>query len=302
MTLLLHPGFHKTATSWLQDVVFAEKRLFRSLMTHHEIDELLVRPHDLAFDAEAAKARIAGLREGGQPGIVDVISSEILSGTMFTGSRESLRLADRLRAVAGDARILLTVRSQRSIMKSVYLQYVKRGGRMSIDEFLDYKPEPGYFWFEPSVLEFDRLAETYADRFGANNVIVLPQELLKSQQPEYLGLLFQFAGVADLAQAKSITFGSERGVSPPAGGIRLMRAANILGRQPLNPEGLSSAAFLRRPFHKLAYAWTLGSDSADKAMHDSIRSRLAGRYGESNRRLQRFAPVDLRSLGYELAE
>ena len=141
---------------------------------------------------------------------------------MFSGARESLRLADRLSEVFGSAKVLLTVRSQQSIMKSVYLQYLKRGGRLSIEDYIDYQPEAGYFWFEPKVLEFDRLAHAYADRFGSENVLVLPQELLRTGKSQYLSLLFRFAGVANSA-SEPIEFGSERGVSPPASGIPLLR-------------------------------------------------------------------------------
>lgn len=300
MTLLIHPGFHKTATSWLQDVVFAESRLFRSLLTHHEIDDLLVRPHDFEFEPSVAKKKIAAKRLSGEAGTVDVISSEILSGTIFSGSRESLRLAQRLGQVFDEAKILLTVRSQLSIMKSIYLQYVKRGGRLSIEDFLDYRPEPGYFWFERRVLEFDRLAQAYADRFGVQNVLVLPQELLKRDQTQYLDLLFRFAGVPDDKMPEQFTFAAERGVSPPVSGSWLLRIANAFRRSPLNPEAMSTLGFLGGPIHRLAYRWTLGNKAATQRMDHAIRIRLAGHYGESNRRLQAFTPVDLGSMGYEI--
>ena len=302
MTVLLHPGFHKTATSWLQGTVFAERRLFNALMDHEQIDDLLVRPHDFEFDPDAAREKIAAMRLGGETGTVDVISSEILSGTMFSGSRESLRLAQRLGQVFDEAKILLTVRSQLSIMKSVYLQYVKRGGRLSIEDYLDYRPEPGYFWFERRILEFDRLARAYADRFGAQNVLVLPQELLKRNQSQYLDLLFRFAGVPDDKTPEQFTFAAERGVSPPASGIGLLRIANVFQRSPLNPEAMTTFGFLGGPVHRLAYRWTLGNDAAEQRLNHAIRTRLAGHYGESNRRLQAFAPVDLGSLGYEIVD
>lgn len=300
MTLLLHPGFHKTGTTWLQETVFAEGRLFRALLTHHEIDELLVRPHDLEFDEEAARTRIAGLRESIQSGITDVISSEILSGTMFSGSRECLRLAERLRSVIGEARILLTVRSQQSIMRSVYLQYVKRGGRLSIQDFIDYSPEPGYFWFNLRLLEFDRLAGAYAGLFGADNVLVLPQELLKTDRGAYLSHLFAFADIPEDGRAVALDFGTERGVSPPASGIPLLRTANIFQPGPLNPEAPGFLSFIGRPLHRLAYRWRIGIEGAERALNTAIEARLSGRYAMANRRLQEYAPVDLAALGYEM--
>lgn len=135
MTLLLHPGFHKTATSWLQQTVFSEERLFRSLLDHQQIDDRLVRPHDLSFDANSAKLEIDRLREEASSSPVDVISSEVLSGNILFGSRDSQAVAERLANTCSDAKVLLTVRAQKSITKSIYLQYIKRGGRLSIDDF-----------------------------------------------------------------------------------------------------------------------------------------------------------------------
>lgn len=302
MTLLLHPGFHKTATSWLQITVFAEQRLFRSLMGHEQISDLLVAPHDYAFDASAAKATIERLREGAQPGIVDVISSEILSGNILMGSRDCLTLSQRLAATCQPAKVLLTVRAQLPIMKSIYLQYIKRGGRLDIAEYLAFKPEPGYFWFDPGTLEFDRLALSYAERFGAENVLVLPQELLARDRARYLRLLCAFVGLEESEAERELGQVSARGISPPVSGIPILRIANALRQSPLNPGSPNRMNAVGNLIQSVGYRWTLGEARADKRIKQAIAARLAGRYGASNRALQHYAPVDLAALGYEMAD
>jgi hypothetical protein len=302
MTLLLHPGFHKTATSWLQTTVFAEKRLFRSLMGHGEISDLLVAPHDFDFDAAHAGAVIERLREGAQPGIVDVISSEILSGNIIMGSRDCVPLAARLAAACPPAKVLLTVRAQLPIMKSIYLQYIKRGGRLDIEEYLAFKPEPGYFWFDPGTLEFDRLVLAYAGHFGVDNVMVLPQELLARDRARYLRLLCEFVGLEESEAERELGRVSARGVSPPVSGIPILRIANMLRQSPLNPGSPSRLYGVGALIQSVGYRWTLGEAGAEKRIKQAIKDRLAGRYGASNRRLQAFAPVDLAALGYEMAD
>lgn len=302
MTLLLHPGFHKTATSWLQATVFAETRLFRSLLGHHAIDELLVRPHDLEFDAQAAQARIASLRADPQPGVVDVISSEILSGNILLGSRDSRALAERLAATCTPAKVLLTVRAQAPITKSIYLQYIKRGGRLDIEEFLSFSPEPGYFWFDPATLEFDKLAAVYAGHFGAANVLVLPQELLQKDRAHYLRLLLDFVGHPESEAERDLAQLSARGISPPVSGIPLLRMANTIGQSPFNPRSPSLLAPVGSLIERAGYRWTWGEARADRRIKQAIKAKLAGRYGPSNARLQHFTPVNLAELGYETAE
>jgi hypothetical protein len=302
MTLLLHPGFHKTATSWLQTTVFAEQRLFRSLMGHEQISDLLVAPHDYAFDADTAKSTIARLREGALPGIVDVISSEILSGNILMGSRDCATLTERLAATCQPAKVLLTVRAQLPIMKSIYLQYIKRGGRLDIAEYLAFKPEPGYFWFDPGTLEFDRLALSYAERFGTENVLVLPQELLSRDRASYLRLLCAFVGLEESEAERELGKVSARGISPPVSGIPILRIANSLRQSPLNPGSPNRMNAVGNLIQSVGYRWTLGEARADRRIKQEIAARLAGRYGASNRGLQRFTPVDLNALGYEMAD
>jgi len=302
MTLLLHPGFHKTATSWLQTTVFAESRLFRSLMSHAQISDLLVAPHDFDFNAEHARTVIAQLRGDGVPGIVDVISSEILSGNIIMGARDSLTLAARLAAACPAAKVLLTVRAQLPIAKSIYLQYIKRGGRLAIEEYLSFKPEPGYFWFDPRTLEFDRLAQTYAAHFGAENVMVLPQELLARDRPRYLRLLCGFVGLEESEPERALGRLSARGISPPASGIPILRIANLMRQSPLNPVSPSQFFALGELLQRLGYRWKLGEARANARIRRAIADALAGRYGASNRRLQQFAPVELAALGYEMAD
>jgi hypothetical protein len=302
MTLLLHPGFHKTATSWLQTTVFAEQRLFRALMGHRDISDLLVAQHDFDFDPAQARAEIARLRERTQPGIVDVISSEILSGNIIMGSRDCVPLAARLAAACPPpAKVLLTVRAQLPIMKSIYLQYIKRGGRLDIEEYLAFKPEPGYFWFDPGTLEFDRLVLTYAAHFGAENVMVLPQELLARDRARYLRLLCEFVGLDESEPERDLGKVSARGISPPVSGVPILRIANSMRQSPLNPASPSRLNALGDLIQSAGYRWTLGEARAERRIGQAISAKLAGRYGASNRRLQPFAPVDLAGLGYEMA-
>lgn len=300
MKLLIHPGFHKTGTSWLQDSVFSKEVLFNSLFTHTEIDALLVRLHDLDFDPaevhSAAKPRLAA----GQAGSIPVVSSEILSGTMFDGSRDSKVLADRLKASFPEAKILLTVRNQSSILASVYVQYLKRGGRKKFAEFLNYSCEPGYRWFVPSCLNLGQLTAYYAELYGKENVLVLPQELLARERQAYLNMLINFAsdGIAQEYEHEVDT--KHVGKSPPYSGLFLLRLGNLFGTRPLNPEAISTLSWVGTFAHKLAYSWTIGDSAARRKVMATSDTFVAGRFGKDNALLQSYCPVDLKELGYQL--
>lgn len=298
--LLIHPGFHKTATTWLQKTVFADPRVFRNLLTHEDVDAIFLQPRDGEYDPDAACAEIERRRAGAVPGQAEVISSEILSGNILYGARDRSAIADRLAALAMPAKILLTVRAQRPIAKSIYTQYVKRGGRLGLTEYLSFQPEPGFFWFEPEMLDFGSLAQIYADRFGAQNVLVLPQELLRKDSKAYLRHLFAFVGIDRPDALDELARAREHGVSPPASGLGLIRLANAFRGSPINPSSSRGMNLAGQALQSLGYRWTFGKDRADREMNALLSQALAGKYGASNAVLQRFSPFDLASLGYDM--
>lgn len=302
MTLLVHPGFHKTGTSWLQEQLFTDQRLFNKLFDHQEIWELVVRPHDFRFDPEPARAAIAARRSNAAEGRVDVISSEILCGNPLIGQRDSRVLADRLAAVTGPARIVLTVRAQGQILKSTYLQYVKRGGRMTLRDFVSYSPEPGYFFFAPELLEFHHLVEHYALAYGADNVLVLPQEILFANPPAYMRALVEFATSSPPPPDMEIPARRGVGKSPPASGIPLLRLASHFRRTPLNTDPIVRWETLGRMLFSAAYRWSWGEPKAGKAMQAEAQAVVRNHFGPSNDRLQRFCPFDLSELGYAVGQ
>jgi len=301
MPLLIHPGFHKTGTTWLQQQLFNDRNYFHSMFTHEEIDGLFVRPHDLEFSTKATLAAVDERRSKTGANTIDIISSEILSGLIFTGSRTNKSMAERLAASCGKAKILLTVRAQMPIVQSIYFQYIKRGGRLNIDDFLSYQPEPGYGWFNSSVIAFDQLASCYAELFGQENVMVLPQELLARDRPTYVDHIMRFAGGKGFGTDIKIEDRPREGVSPPASGVWLLRAGNLFKSGPMNPNAIRSLHGLGSALHSAAYRWTWGKNAAKIKMGAIIAQHLEGKYGESNRRLQTYCPVDLAGLGYEMA-
>ncbi|VAW02231.1 hypothetical protein MNBD_ALPHA04-675 [hydrothermal vent metagenome] len=299
MTLLIHPGFHKTGTTWMQEVLFKDERLFNLMFDQLETDALLVRPHDFQFSKQDATASIDARRSAADSNLIDVISSELLCGNMFSGSRDSRILAERLFAVTGPAKILLTVRAQRPMLKSVYLQYVKRGGRKSLTDFLNFEPEPGYNWFRPEIFEFHHLADHYASLFGAQNILVLPQELLIGDRQAFFEILMKFVTGEALVEGMSVSNEKGVGISPPSSAIPMLRFANLLRKTPVNPEAMTSFSGVGDLLTSLSYRMRFGRKRKDANISREIKSFADGRYGVSNTKLQSYVPVDLSDLGYE---
>ena len=297
--LLIHPGFHKTGTTFLQECVFSDERYFCSLLDHGDVDRLLLRPHDLEFDEGLAREEIARRMDPVPNSAVPVLSSETLSGNILTGARDSRALARRLHAVFPRAKILFTVRKQPALMKSAYLQYAKRGGRLKPAQFFDFNAEPGYDRFDIGVLSFDRLVDEYASLYGGENVLVLPQELLRQDQGKFLSLLFEFAGVASSPPVEG--YEGSRGKSPPEAGLALLRAANLFDSTPFQPRPAIPLPSLGRGLRSLSYRLEGRSDSKSGNLGRIVSEKCSNRFANSNRNLQKYCPIDLTPLGYDVS-
>ncbi|WP_394269981.1 hypothetical protein [Qipengyuania sp.] len=301
MTLLIHPGLHKTGTTWLQERVFTDQRIFNNLMTHEEIFDTFVRPHDFDFDPQAAQSFLEARRARGATGKVDVVSSETLCGNPLTGQRESLSIADRLVKITGQAKILITVRNQVATMKASYIQYVKRGGRKSVAQYLRFKPEPGYYFFDKKQLAYTPFVEHYAGLYGASNVLVLAQEALARYPDRYFSELITFATGKAPEPGIGLPDRSRVGASPPVSGLPLLRFSSHFRRGPLNDDPILPWEWIGSTLAGAAYRWTLGEKRASMELDLAMRAASTGLYGQSNRALQRYCPFDLEELGYEMA-
>lgn len=301
--LLLHVGYHKTATSWMQQRLFVHEHGYHQIARHREVWDNIVAPHGLLFDPEAMRAVIArGMRDL-PDGMVPVISSEILSGHPFFGGMGSDDFARRLKAIAPDARILISIRSQMRILTSVYMQYLLRGGTMGPELFFAGDPELGFYGFRPEHFEYHRLVKLYQELFGADNVHIITQESLRTEMDRATLLLARFAGNKSF-EGVLPSHRSAYAPSYPEYAVPLLRRINKLQKSVLTPAptiriGTTPDGFyrafgylLRRP----PFSWLLKGYHPVSA---HVEKTFRGRFDESNRELARIAGhyLDLSEYG-----
>ena len=292
--LLLHVGYHKTATTWLQNIVFTPEHGFCQVMDHDAIFDHVIAPHGLAFDPAPARALIAEGAAGAAPGAaVDVVSLEALSGLPYTGGRESDDYARRLAAITADrgapVTVLMTIREQTAILSSVYMQYLYRAGTESPRRFFDEDTQRGFFRFSAENFCYHRLVGLYQALFGPENVLVLPQELIAADQAAAVRLMAEVAGNAPLLEA-GWAARTERGKSYPQYAVPLLRRANYFRREALNPSPMIDLGRLGQWGYRgtgwLARRAPLPKSlTGSKPVTEYIRERFDGRFAESNRAL-----------------
>jgi hypothetical protein len=310
---LVHIGYHKTATTWLQKHLWNNEACgFASpLRKSDEIQAIIVAPHPLDFDIGACQEKLRPTIERVQERrLIPIISSERLVGSPHSGGYDSKELADRLHAVLPESRIVAVIREQRSAIWSTYKQYVRAGGVCPLNRYL-LPPSRGaarvpQFRFDH--FEYHRLIGHYRSLFGEANVLVLPYELFCSNPQSFVTQILRFAANDSGAEIPAqLPFDSHPNLGMSALSAGIKRGANrIFARDAINPaawfDSPNVATFLER--RVLA--------SVDRLVPRAIRTRLdrtakkcidslvASRYRASNRQLAAMLPWDPAEFGYDV--
>ncbi|RMH56010.1 MAG: hypothetical protein D6679_10185 [Candidatus Hydrogenedentota bacterium] len=217
---LLHIGYQKTGTSSLQDCRYGHPRVRLTLgpacgrLLWHFMEA------EDAGNLEDFENRL--LDTAGIPsGYIPVLSWERLSGEMVTG-RFWRRTAERVRRAFPAAKILITIREQSTMVESIYSQYVKMGGSLSVKEFLSASgPFQGALFRR---LKYDRLVGLYRELFGPSRVFVVLYEDLCHDVTAFLGSIWRFAGWDGVPEPAAM--GSRR-VNPRLGTFSLLAARRL---------------------------------------------------------------------------
>ncbi len=289
-TVLIHVGYHKTATTWMQRRLFTPALGYHQIMDHAAIFAHFVRPHPFAYDAAAVAAAVKAAVAAVPGDLIPVMSSEILCGNPFFGGRETMEVARRLQAAVPNARILITIREQIGAIASTYMQYLQRAGELYHEAFFSEDPVIGYTGFAHEHFHYDRFVAMYAGLFGASNVLVCNHELLVQDHLGFAQRIGDFSGRAGPLNAGALD-ADRTGVSYPELGAGLLRRINHFRTGPCGLTAVPDLGQAGDLIYRLA-GRCLRLDSVSKLMGarkpitDYVRQRYAGVFAAGNRTLR----------------
>jgi hypothetical protein len=311
MSVLIHIGYHKTGTNWLQRRFFSDPatgyRWLGKRPGRHPVRRF-VRDRPFEFDPASVRAALEPmLAEAGQEGLLPVISLERLSGSTLSGGHDSERIADRLHRVFPDGRILVGVREQRSLVVTTYMGYVLHGGAAPLAHFLD-PPRSGSFsvpWFDERYLEYDRLVGYYRSLFGAGQVLALPFDEFVEDGRGYVERIAAFAGRPVPANVLDrLPYGHREKVrTTSALTLSVVRPLNrFTPRTDVNPAPFVESRLARRLVDRLVSRDPLRSRSAgaEARLRRQVDEWAGDRFAASNRRLAELLEVDLGRYGWRV--
>ncbi|TVQ32396.1 MAG: hypothetical protein EA376_05875 [Phycisphaeraceae bacterium] len=303
---LIHIGYHKTGTTWLQKHIFSNAQAgFSQPWTRGEIIDRFVLVSPFKFDAPSTRAALApGFQTAERDGRIPVLSAERLSGNPHSGAYDGAVITERLHAAYPDAKVLICFREQRSMVASVYQQYVREGDVTSLRRYMR-PPERGRArvpMFSWDYLEYDALIRRYRELFGAEQILAMPYEWLRRDATNFVRKITEFAG-ADAIEAPP---SERRNIALSGLAVIVKRPMNLLFvRDRINPlapiDSYIVSMACRRGMEKIDRL-TPGPirryfKSCDEAR---IRQEVGDRYRGSNRRLAEMLGVDLAELGYDV--
>lgn len=309
---LIHIGYHKTGSSWLQKRIFNQENwsFVSPFSRDKEIGEMLIYVHPLDFAPKACGAYfLPRITKAKNAGLMPVISYERLSGDFQSGGYDSKEIADRLIQVFPEAKIFVVIREQKSMALSMYKQYIVDGGTNSLKRFLFPttmgKGRIPLFSFDH--LNYHRLIKYYMQIYGRENVCVLTFEAFKANRAEFLGDLFSFLGdrkvrYKDIEKANSDRVNASLSILA----LNIKRRLNwLFADDRINPNALVPSAHLEKKI-----TWYLQkvdnialarlSNSFEQKLKAQIDKLIGGIYRKSNGITSSIISKDLGKLGYDI--
>ncbi len=235
---LIYIGDYKTGTSWWQSRVLLHHPGICYLddpVSHPEVVRLmheLVDTRDLDFDADLLREKFQEVLKGIDcKGRKKVICREALSGKYPTGENAK-RTAERMRDVFGDTKILIVIREQFSMLKSIYSQYIKIGGTLCFKDFV-YSPAVSAGLLEK--VKYHKLIDFYWENFGEKNVYIGIFEKFKENNEQFVNDVLKFSGCS----TSWLPSGETIAVNPSlrVAGLELQRFLNHFLHNDMNPSG-----------------------------------------------------------------
>lgn len=307
MRILVHIGYHKTGSTFLQ------RRLFKAhpqilLVNRQVLRRKFMDVSSLIFNPAAARAWLdEEIRSQGGGKQLVVISEEELSGNIMTGGNGgffSKEMADRIHAAIPEARIVIMIRNQYDIIESVYRQYVKKGGTRGVKGFLFRRGcrfRSPMFHFDH--FEYHNLIEYYRSIFGADEVQVFLHEEMDRNAPAFYDDFHSRLGIPvarDLA-GENLKRSNER---MSFISVALSRVTNRFS----DMYSVNRHFFFHIPkFYEMCrvvYGWIdhprfiKRIDRNRSFLNNSTRDFISKYYSPSNRALAEIIGVDLESHGY----
>jgi len=210
---LLHVGFPKTASTWLQNYLQQSQKI-------NYIGKHVGGPRWCSEEVKSIRSSLQGLIEPYtteqvnkiiennlevDPKLPFVLSDEILAKPWKNNPNWVIEYAQLLNLYFPGAQILLTVRKQSDIACSLYRKHVEKFGIQSMSMRQWFEEGAGSqdinFWNRWNFLDYYE----GLSRYFTENITVIPYEMMKVDTEQYCSIITDFFGIDDIVLRSDVT-------------------------------------------------------------------------------------------------
>jgi hypothetical protein len=207
---LIHIGLHKTGTSWLQKHLFGRTdsgffplspptdshdklsgsvKYMGKYFVYDEEGQLLSPFRNRTPEIKVILQRIDLSKSG-----VPVISNERLCGNPHCAGFDAKEIGLRIVDAFPQAKMLIVIREQCSMILSTYYQFLSIGGASSLKTYMARKYEGRAPGFSLTKFFYHEIVEFYHQLYGPDRVLVLPYEMFTREPDTYLCKIAEICG------------------------------------------------------------------------------------------------------------
>lgn len=284
---LFHVGYQKCGSTFLQ------RRFFRAVdgLNYIPVNGLtygLIKADDLFYDPEETLAQIRDRFE--VPGKVNVVSHE----QFICNYQHITRTCDRLKALSPDAKVLIIIRNQPSLLQSMFQQRIRGGFGYTFHRYVTEMCQrdgtlPGLF--------FSRVIDLYKSRFGDRVRVELFERFFSEER---VRSLLAFLGIPDPEFRVDLKEKVNARYSPFSHHVQMwvnkLQGTTLQG---FDPENMVVYRGYRRLSKSIDRTIGLFAPHWELKFDEKVLEFVRIYFEEDNRELQNHFPgLDLRALGY----
>lgn len=298
---LIHIGYPKCLSSWLQKKLFIPENGYSIALDPLESKISFIDPPPFRFDVSLPEKFITNKLLATES--VPVITAESLAGNLYCGGYDAQLNADRLYQALPKAKILIIIREQRALIRSLYKTQVNWGMPQTISELLSPPKHSLSPLFNLNYLRFDGLIDYYINLYGKDQVMVLPYELFLSKPHYFVHLINKHCGISREIKQK---YSAKQKINQnrPLIDIYYDRLKNILTKTSFNYLGVLTETEQRinqrianskkqNRFPEFTKHWF--EDDFEKKVKELTHES----FFESNRNTEALIGLNLTEMGYE---
>lgn len=292
----MHIGMPKCASTWLQKHFFRPRNGFREAVSARHAYFGFI--HQGSFQWTTCRDQIDLATPDD---LVPVISAEALAGNPLTGGHDGEINLSRIHCALPEARILIIIREQEDMMRSLYKLLINFGYPYPVGLVLENQLAGNMPTFNLEYLCYHHIIGAYQKVFGADSVLVLPYEALQAEPSVFLEQVRLFCDVDARAKPLKVNLEKRENINRSLASIELKRIYNrYIARTRFSMGGFVNPVEISGKGNFDPYIPQLLERFLERRFRQQVQKKMCGFYTESNMQTQRMTGLNLATHGYQL--